>query len=301
MGENKLIDETEIQDTFYGMLLDIVFHEQDKTQQPVDLNNHDTIQYLIKQLLEYVCLRYNTFVTINKNHVTASNVPESYRELFILLQELKQLLSSRQLIDQHQAINSTYSKIFKNLEQKQTFKPMIANLKQFYSQCNVMHETKQIISINTIRDTFYNIMVDQVIDSKLIPINDLKCNEPYIFFAMSGFVIIESVVRSAGTSGIKLCNQGIGPAQYMKFFEIMIGLKHTMQRLKLNDNQVQLIKLLCMQNQSIQIPGPLKQYQTRELMEVVTVITDMTINISQIDHFKRIIDDVINFCIDALA
>lgn len=300
--ENDIIQsDTDIHEIFYNLLLDVALTENHW----INLNNPEHIRYLIKKVLQSACNNLERLTTAKGTKITAKNIPTTYINLFQGLNNLREL-SGHGFNPEY--VERYYDEIIKEIENRQTFSLMIENIKKFIIECTSEHSTPLVlteISVDSIRQTFYNIMAEMTIISGLIPKDDLISQESYIYFGLSSFAIIESVLNSKDCQGIRLFNGAVVtslscPPTYKNLFEILIKLKIMISSRNLSEQQVQCIRLKTLQNPDILIPDVLTDLQKIQINDLVSMITDISINISQFGHFKEIIDDVIKFCISAL-
>ena len=196
------------------------------------------------------------------------------------------------------------NKIISAVEQRGTFRSIINDVITFYME--ISSENKMEINDETIRNTFYNMMVEEVLTSedRLIDPNSLEDGDTYVYLALSAQTILSSITYSNNYEGILLHNGSIVtestcPQNYRALFKQLILLKNKMGSLNLNDKQLKMIKFYAVNNPKMIIPDDIESCKTPELMSLVSIITNMAIEISSINHFKEIIEDVIKFCLDA--
>lgn len=308
--------ETDVQEIFYNLLLDAALTEKQDIRpsySSIDLNDPTFIRYLIKKVLKTTCTHMNLLATSKGVQITAQNVPASYSDLFKALTNLQEFSThgyNPEYLDQY------YETVITEIEKRQTFNPMVEKIRKFFHECmkpNTRSSSRAdssiqgAVNVDTIRQTFYNIMAEMTILSGLIPKEDLISQDSYIFFGLSSFAIIESVLNSKGCPGIRLFNGGIVistncPPGYKDLFDVLMKLKMSMTSRNLSEQQIRYIRIKALQNPDMQtmVQEELTEEQKRQVKDLVTMITDISINISQIGHFKEIIDDVIKFCISAL-
>jgi hypothetical protein len=258
----------------------------------LDSDNQD-IDFLISKVLIRIC-QDRDFVTVRGNVVTENNVPRKYSGLFCALNELKSSNreGSREILNQ----------ILHQIKTQDTFGPIIERFRTFLNECKAT-VPPSIVSVEAIQTTFYNLMVEQVLTHNYILKDDLEQREAYIFLALSSLVIIASIEYSKNSTGILLCNGGVAnlnncPREYRELVGILFQLKSKF--VGLSQDQIFLITLMSLQNSELTIPERLTQLQNTEIMSIVSDIVNISIKISQISHFKNIINNVIEFCIGAL-
>lgn len=150
----------------------------------------------------------------------------------------------------------------------------------------------ELVTVDSIRFTFYNMMVCQVLE------NDIISNED-----LSAYVILENSLDMSVKDGIQLYNGGVVnesncPDEYKALYVALMTIRKKICDAKLNKKQIEYMRLFASSNPDIVIPHDLEQYSTYGIVAIVTVVKDLAIKISQIHNFKTIIDKVIAFCID---
>lgn len=299
-----MIPEEEIRETFYNVLMEVALTDDNLTV--ANLQNREIIGGLIMKVLTFICKSSGDIKTYKNNIVTSNNVPPIYVNLFSALQELKLMFAANDLYNAQNYMKHVVGQI----QQQGTFDPLIKIFIKFYTEChnetayNSASKNNPIVDTNTIRDTFYNLMVEQVLTDNLIDKEDLESVEPYIFFALSSLVIIASICYAHDTTGIRLYNGAIVnenncPDEFKPLCVALIKLKKHFNNMKLNDDQIRLIKICSLQKNDSNVPTNLVKYQTNDLMKLVSMIVAIATDISKIPHFKSIIVKVIEFCIAA--
>jgi hypothetical protein len=294
MNRQEFVSEKEMQDTFYNLFLDVIFDYNKK----IDLLDPITIKTLI-----YTTIKRLTTIqlkTLTNKNIESHNIPIIYRHMFLILMRIKYSHDS----EYNEVLLNT---LVEELINKRLFNVMLDNINNFYN--NAINEKKVGITIETIRETFYNIIGEEVIINNLVSKQDLIDQEPHIYFTMSSFAIVNRIINSLEekTNGIRLLNNNVVTAdncvdEYKQLFTALITIKDTIIKMKLQKEQLDFIKASIAVNNSLNntLSPELLQYKTSELMAIVGNITNLSIQISQIGHFKSIINDIITYCIDAL-
>jgi len=293
-----MISEEEIRDTFYNVLMEVALNDNNLTV--ASLHNKEIINSLIMKVLTFICKTHDDIKTYKNNIITNNNVPPIYSNLFVGLQELKLMFASNNINDAQNLMKH----IIGQIQQQGTFDPLIKQFIKFYTECHSETKINVNVDVNTIRDTFYNLMVEQVLTDNLIDKEDLESIEPYIFFALSSLVIVASIGYANDTTGIRLYNGAIVnenncPNEFKSLFVTLIKLKKQFIDMKLNDDQIRLIKICSLQKNDLNMPTHLIKYKNNDIMRLVSVIVAIATDISKIPHFKSIIIKVIEFCVDA--
>jgi hypothetical protein len=303
-----VITDEEIRETFYNLMLEVAIIRDLKNALQSEVTRSATIQSMIIGAIQTICemSSVNGFPTMRGHLITSINVSPTYREMFAQLGQIRQ-------IPNQERRNEAITQLVRVVIQKDSFKSIIKDLVRFYLES--AQEKNQEVTIDTIRQTFYNLMVDEVFSSgdvnaegrsPLIRKEHLIDQDAFIFFALSGLTILSSVKSSLDNKGIWLQNGAIVtelncPPSYQPLFKHLIQIKQKYKSLGVTPNQFQLIKICVVNDPDLVIPDQLKILQTPQLMSLVSTITDLAINISAIAHFKEVLNDVIKYCIDAFG
>lgn len=324
----RMISEDEIRETFYNLMLENALRQDPRylRERLTDPSSKPSVlRFLISESVRNICesATEKGFPTMRSNWITVENVAPSFRDLFRTLEKLR-LLS---LVRDPRAgagagagvragdrageeMSRGLAQLVAEIEKRGTFRQIIEQFIVFYLDSQ-REEKKAVVTVETIRDTFYNIMVDQVLVLNLVSKQDIKDNEPYVFFALSSQAIVASVIDSADSTGIRLHNRALVtadncPPEYKDMFAILSVIKARIRAMdregdRDSPERLALIKLLSVNNPDVEIPAHLARHKTRELMEIVTLITNLAIKISQVQHFKDVIGNVLTFCLEALG
>jgi hypothetical protein len=296
------ISEDEIRETFYNIMLDRVLEYKNVDEIKDNLKNNEKRMQVLKPLITHtistMCHRKEGdkgFPTIRNNWITEKSVPDQFFQLFASLNLLTKM-------DNKQDYELTLQKIINQIIQLGTFKQIIDKFTSFYIDAQTEIK-KEIINEDTIRLTFYNMMIDQLFNEKIINIDDLKDRDPYIYIGMSSVVILSSVKYSKNSNGILLHNGSIVtldkcPESYKSMFQQLILIKKMFADLKLTDDQIKLITLYSLTDPNVVIPENLEELKTPALMKIVSTVTSISNQISQVAYFKQIIEDVIKFYLE---
>jgi len=296
------IPDDEIRETFYNLMLECIYTDPDRSI--IDkLTNPSTkkvaIRSLINKTLKTICVNANSkgFQTLRGNWINQQNVSHNFSELFKTLEKLRQLIISKGSDSQ---INLILNKITSVIEEKDIFKHIVDNLISFYKESCFVN-----VTIDIIRETFYNIMVEQVISDNLIAKSDIESRSSHIFISLPAYTILACIIYSKDSSGILLYNGTVVnnnncPDEYKELFKGLLTIKNKMKLLSLTEKHIELIKLYLTNNPDIDIYDDLKMYKTPQIMEIVSMINSIAIQITAMKHFKEIIDDVLVFCLNVL-
>ncbi|AYV77409.1 MAG: hypothetical protein Dasosvirus2_5 [Dasosvirus sp.] len=294
------ISEKEIQDTFYNLMLEVVFDDVEFLKDK-NMFDPDVIRYLTKQTILKAC-SYPRLETLSGKQIVLTDLPLSHIELFVILNKIKQQYAIKKKYTEH--THKIIDMLVDDVMKKQTFLPMFQKINSFFKQ-NMNDAKEKKVSVEAIRETFYSNMVEQVLINNIVSKEDLEDREPYIFFALSSNVVFQTIINNLNTRGTVHLINGANvtkqncPQEFSPLFDIVFMIKDKMKEMKLSDDQIRLVRICSSQNENQDVPDDLKELQTREIMNVVGMITEISIRISQIKHFKDIIDDVIKFCLEA--
>lgn len=303
-----MISDEEVQETFYNAMVDTMltgiingFNPEFIKNTLLDPNSRPEF---IKEIVA------ETFVNVLKSskitqmsdgnisieilssrgkHITQNNVSPVYKNLFSALIVQFQTKSPEMLMS-----------VASSTTQLESFKIMINRVIKFYFDTKKTETCDIPITLDAIRDTFYNIMVEQYFVNNLISREDLESCESHIFIALSAYVIFEIATKQKLINGIKLCNDTIVtlencPALYKPLFEILLEIKKLANRINLTpDEEKYILCTVSLKQESENVPNVVRT----EIKHITSKISDIAIQISQMTHFKNVIGNVINFLLE---
>ena len=340
-GQISTLSEDSIRETFYNILLDQALNYSAEMEIGTRLIQNDLslIQSLIALTIIEILLQSkhlsHGIQLINGQTVISQNIPESYQKLFQILLELKQQTQSLSLnqlqglreslvecdsgisnpvISNPNILTLSLINLSKNIAELPQFQILIKQLVHFYQE---MYQKKitlepitpssqslEGVTVNLIRESFYNTMVDQACNLTLVDREDLEDCESYIFLALSTHTLIETVIQSRNVLGgfnllyHKILTPNNSPDIYLPLVKVLLNIKDDI--LKLNDEELDLIRIYTTNAPHLNIPDKLQSYKTPKIMALVSHLNSIASQISQINHFKDIISNVIQFCLDLL-
>jgi len=274
----------EIRETIYNLML----------ERALSMNkNNPNSKELVTYAIDYLC--HTSFKTIRGHEVTSSNVPDEFFELYMAITYLK--------IGDPDYYNKL-EKIVDKVSSNATFKTLIGKLLDFYKECGTKANFDEKINVDMIRDTFYNLMVEQVLINGTIKKQALEDHDGYIFCDLSSYVIVASAIASLNSGGILLHNNRIVtkyncPEEYKALLDKLMLVRDRIKDSKLSQEELELLILSVSFNPDVIISEEKEKLKTNNLKLIITTIKDMAILISQIPNFKAVISDVIAFCLDA--
>jgi hypothetical protein len=270
--------EQDIANTFYHLLLNCAL---DLRVQKIDRQNQ---HQLIRNAIESVSGQ-PMFWTLEQKEVTSDNVPEMYRELFGQLHSIKT----------KEDIDSLTIKII----ERETFQSAFLQLTQFFADLST--DQKQEVSDSTIQETFYNQMVCDVFDLPFLSREAIKQREPFIYIGLSSQAIISRLIL---TPEFRLCNGALltesnCPHSFLEAFHALQSMQPFFAGL--SSKQIELIRYFATTDPDLLIPDDLLSLKNPDLMKLVAMVTALAIEISSIPHFKKVIEHVIAFCLQAMG
>jgi hypothetical protein len=308
--EQNLLND-DIRETFYNTIICVAFENNIGANELNGLNRLQLLSNIICTSLKRIRETSKIgFYTIKGKHITANNVPEYFKELYVALEQTKNITD----------INLLYSvlkKITISIMNKNSFSNIINQVIDFYREAsgqpqniqqekintqnaqNSNHELKRYIRnpnidpmIENIRQTFYDTMMIAVQhDSDIIPHQDIIDFEPYIAIGMPALSIIYNILYSLEINGIKLLSGHIITIQncpiYKDLFKKLFEVKQLIRNKNLTENEIILLKYKCVNNPSLQISPELEQYNSHELMSIVSKIVDIALDVSKLYDFKK--------------
>jgi hypothetical protein len=297
-----MISDLEVQETFYNAMLETMFTGEIAGLNPqyvkhnlTDLNLKQAfVRTIVNETFAKVLnsAQLNTFddgsptlqiPSVRGNIITPKNVSNMYSKLFSAL-VIQYKSGSQEFLTS--IISSTLS--------LPSFKKMIEDVINFYLDGMQKQQQTKLVTIDGIRETFYNIMVDEYLNNGMISKEDLEACESYIFTALSAYVVYTVAISQKDINGVRLCDGAIVtlqncPPQIKPIFAILLDIKkitHHMNFTELEERHI-LNTLSSKQESELE--------QTEQVRNIIGKITGIAIQISQIPHFKQVIGDVINF------
>ncbi|AYV83472.1 MAG: hypothetical protein Hyperionvirus7_43 [Hyperionvirus sp.] len=295
-----MISEDEIRETIYHTMLGIALRTDSKVSIP-RLTGGGTGGVFVKELLEgtvqELCGMPGGFQTIRGNKVTSANVAVNFRELFVAIDNLRKLQKMPDRKEQHTLV---LGQLVEAVSRFDTFKKIIVDVINFYVESQKAPATD--ISAGMIRGTFYNIMVEQVVINKKISRSALVDLDSFVFYDLSAFVILDVVLTSLNYKGILLHNQSVVthencPAEFKNFYNMVAVLKGELG--KVTKGEIEVIRACVSSDPEFKLTAAVESKKTTAVVKLVTIIKDLAIQISQNEHFREVINQVIKFAIEA--
>ena len=296
------IPSSEIQETFYNVMIELAFETEEHQVFSIDI-----LRPLMVRTLLYLCntaveieLKNKTksfgFSTVRGKIITKDNVPDEYAQLF---NALITVIPNKSRSD---IFMPTLNMLVDGAMKREAFANVISKFIKFYGDL-----TKKLvsptISVNAIRETFYNIMCDQY----FLNIDTLKSDtenlESYIFICLSAYAITSVLSHSRGINGIKLHNNAIVtkencPQEYMHLLTKLLELKVIFDKINPSDDVIKLIEQTVSMKPDSFVDQRLENLKTPDINNIISMISGLAIKISQLQHFKDIIGNVLKFCLE---
>lgn len=298
----NIISEEEIRETIYNVMLELAlsWNPAALTQGLTDPSTkNNIIKELLADTIKQMCSLYSTgFYTIRGNKVTLANVHPNFRELFTVIEKIAK---PHEMKDENK-YKHILAHLVETVSSNDIFKKIIQQLVIFYLESQKV--IPSVITADMIRDTFYNIMVEQVIIKKMISISALIDMDSFVFYDLTAFVILDVVCASMNYKGILLHNQSIVteancPIEFKNFYLMASKLKSELS--KLTKSEVELVKMCASSDPEKKLSPDDEKKKTRPVIKLITIIKDIAIQISQNENFREVISKVICFSIEAGA
>lgn len=318
----NIVMEDSIRSTFYNIMFNIVpeygWIKYDELQQNSAMKKGLIILTVLEVINQSKNLQ-NKIKLINGNHVDITNCPEQYKQMFMMLLLLKNFLSTINdnnfitlkltCIEKLGISNNGYGKYIESnvntgsdklielanqVYELELFHTIINKLITLYGS---MYTNK--ISENIIRDSFYNAMVNEALEAKFNK-ESLEASDPFIFFDLSAFTLIECCRISKNYNGIKLMDGStltidVCPDTYIELVHAVLQIKNNIANMP--DKYINRLKKICSTNPDNICP---EKYKTEDMVKIATVINSVATKVSQRNTFKNIINNVIQYCLEIL-
>lgn len=301
-----MITNDEVQETFYNAMIDTMITgiiagynpEYVKNTLSCPVRNEEFIKDIIVETFTNV-LKTAKIVKLSNddksikissvrgNTITSETVSQTYKDLFNSLTNI--------------FFTGNYGFLYKIAEEVmklESFKIIIKNVIKFYLESTkTVTEKAGLINADTIRETFYNIMVEQYYLNKSVTKEDIEAQEAHIFIAMSVYTIFAVARYNKSISGIKLCNNAVVnlnncPNIFKDLFAIMLEIKDGANRLHLTSEEEKYI----LETASLKQQNNTDNLNIRsEVKQLTSKFSEVSIKISQIPHFKEVIGHVFDF------
>jgi hypothetical protein len=286
----------EIQETFYNMMIDIVYDDMDYYKNK-NLSDPTVIKELTFRTIYGLSIN-DVHWTLSGKRITIDNVPTEYKSMFEVLRKIR-------LTEDQRIRANMIDRLVQNTFDKNAFVPMIIKIDKFFKS-SIAKDTE--ISVDDIRNTFYNLMVMHVLDKKIIPKEDLENYEGYIFFSLSAYVVLTTAIgmidRQNQPTRLLLINnkyltKNNCPDVYKEFYGTLIKVSDKLSENKFSKEELNLMLEIVSHEEGYDMPEELKKIKSAKVMAIIAIVKNMAIEISQLHNFKEIINNVIKFCLDS--
>lgn len=304
-----MISDSEVQETFYNamvytMLTGIISGYNPVFVKTTLLNTTSSPQFIKDIVVETFTNILQTskitqaldqslsieIISVKGNTITVNNVSINYKQLFQRLTTAFQTKSTEMLQE--------IAGVTTNLP---NFKVIIDKVIKFYLESSEQKtDTIKKVTLDAIRDTFYNIMVEQYYLNSSVTKDDIESCEAHIFIALSCYAVFSIATSHKSLNGVKLCNNAIVteencPNLYKPLFKILLELKQMLNGLNLTKQEEKhILDTVSM----IQDPNAVPQIVRNEVKTAISKISEISIQISQIQHFKNVIGNVLDFILE---
>lgn len=190
------------------------------------------------------------------------------------------------------------------------FQEILTKLVSFYRESNT--EAPALppvgqVSMAGIQETFYNLMVTEVLINGNITPENIEDQDPFIYVGLSALTILSVTLQTLQSPGIPLLNGSVvtmancpKESGYQELFTQLLRIKAQLAEAKLNEDQLQLVRLYASTNPDVEPAAHLLVHKTPALMQLVALITSVAIQISAVPYFKTIIQRVIDYILECL-
>ncbi len=239
--------------------------------EPLGDNNYPIIQKSLKLILEADHIVHQSF---------SSDFPEAM-ELF----DITLFHFQRRNI---QAYGNALSDLIERLKHLPKFKLLMENAN------HLVNTKEEVITVENIRETFYNVMLDVSSEPELFDIEDLAAQESFVFIALPSITLLRvmwlskelvDVVQLCGNKRLSMENC---PASHQGFAAILIPLKKEVGRL--TEEQFKILEQFCLENPDKPVENSLI---TPEISSIKAKLQSVGIQVSQMKTFKGIIPEIL--------
>ena len=314
--------EERIRETFYNAMFNMASSAEWITYDKLRMNQKVCKGLIILTMMNIISLskEYPTkIVLFDQSYLSMQNCPNEFKELLTALIQLKTILDVRPDSDLISITTFCLNKleithtnnIFNNnvqiiaqkllefsniIYEKQIFKVILERIAELFQSMKT-----KTVSEKLIRDTFYNMMVNEALEMTecgYMTKDDLEMNEAFIFLDLTSFTTIAACILSKNMDGIILLDRSVlnannCPVNYKELITIILQLKPLVSQL--NQNQIKILKSICSSNPYLASDNGTK---SSLLTMIASNINQISTKVSQRKTFKDIIMDVINFSIE---
>lgn len=307
-----MISDEEIQETFYNEMMNVLFNmsggcnpayindsisnangnKKNFVKELVILTFHSVLG-LTRTLKNSNGVDVHIVVSSRGTQIHVNNISQKYQQLFINLIHAKT----------NKLTNTMLPEIANSVMELESFKTIIDNVLKFYVDSMVPSKQKRVVApvgpvnIDSIRETFYNVMVEQYCTNNSVTKEDIIAFESHIFIALSAYAIFAVATTDKTLDGIRLCNGGIltsanCPAEFKQLLQTALQMKQKLNNINLTkDEENYMLNAISLQNST-------STTVRKEVSDVMAQISGIAIHISQLSHFKLIIGQVLKFLLD---
>lgn len=233
-------------------------------------------------------------------------------------EQLKQLKKELKSTDAVTELGTVIKQIAETVVARPKFCEMIDEVTAFFLEANGSTIAREIVEqepsfssqlgVTTalVRTTFYQTILRQaryLNHNKLVPLQALEDQDPYVFLALPAQTTIEVLVQSRHIKGGFQLDEGKvltranipvdfdGREEIVAFFDALSGLKGGMS--KMTPKQTELLRRFCVDNPDIETMTPeLKPYLTDDVKELAHTINQIASRISRRGMFHQLVPEV---------
>ncbi len=214
-------------------------------------------------------------------------------KITIIPKEFESLFYDFELLKKSNDFQTQLQILIKKIKQRQFFTSELKRVNQFFLNANGQ------ITKQDIQEHFYNTIADELLQTTtIIPLEDIKSREPYIYLAVTSLAVLKTVIMNLNEpNGFLLFKkQRLNfetiftiEKEYQKFLFALIELRKYILLTNTKEEH-DLIRLYCLNNPDLEIaPSILK---TPFLMQIVSIINGIACDVSSLKDFKNNIENV---------
>jgi len=299
---NHQITEEAIRQTFYNTMVCQIHDDNIPLREIHQATSEIKVAMIAHTIIEVLNSSHdvhNGLYLLKRQIVDLNNCPQGFGRLLNALLEIKRqvndvdarvlkrlmLPGQRQIVDQRLTyVVNAIKNIAIAITQRDTFKELIDNVIKFSLECS------GIVTEEEMRKTFYNLMINEVMSAGLIPQDDIRDRDPYVFGAFSAHTIIAGIRASKGREGAIHLLNGMNltlencPDMYQPLTEMILRIKD--QVTNLSEEEAVILKRTSL-NEEGRSEG-----RNPALMRLAANINSVASRISQLPTFKAIIESV---------
>lgn len=297
----RLTDQ-EVRDTFYNIMAEMVALDAkllptlESDQGKVAL----TTQTLIRSM-EQSSRFQGQIQLLNGKLLTLDNCPDTFKSLAAGILAIKEGNDPKR--------DAKAKVLARKICEREEFRRLIGDVMKFCKESLGQMKVEQLrepsaeslrgVTEALVRKTFYEIMATHAMLTGCVTHESVSSRESFIYISLSYHALIDVIVQSRDIKrGVALLDNKVmtienSPAKYSKLAPVIFSLKDKV--LKLTGDELIALKSVSVEDEASKLSPELAKLKTKELMVLAQAIIDVAIEISRLDTFKEIIEQVITF------